>query len=415
MDTIILALSVVGAFFMAFNNGANDVANSFASVVGSKALSIRKTLILASITTFLGTVLLGGNVTTRLVEEIVSTSLFTNPLHYSLAMLTVLIASNIVVLISTLIGAPVSSTHSIIGGLTGISLITAGWNGVQWNSLIYIAIFWIISPLISGILAFSSIHYIWKIIINYKKRKSFHTIRRRLAIFVFLIFIAKSFILLSYILPNSSYNFSKNQIYLIHITLCILSFLFFWWKIGIWLNIKNKLRLSIQNTFKYLQIGASCYVAFGNGANDIANSISPIFAIYIVMQKGAIPENFNDKAIPIWILAIGGFGIAAGIMLLGKNVMYTLGKKLTKINNINGFSVDWSVSTTIIGASLLGFPVSTTHASTGAILGASIASKKNIHFNILYKIIIAWLVTMPCAAITTIVLYKLTEYLFLHY
>ena len=157
-----------------------------------------------------------------------------------------------------------------------------------------------------------------------------------------------------------------------------------------------------EASFKHLQIGTSCYVAFAHGSNDVANSISPVIAISVVVHTGAMSAADN-LTVPFWVLAIGGAGIATGIGLLGHPVMKTVGEKITKLTNSRGFSVDFSVASTVVVASIFGLPVSSSHAATGAVVGVGLVDgPKNVNFRILGKIVVAWLITIPVAAALTI-------------
>lgn len=167
--TIILVLACIGAFFMAFNNGANDVANAFASAVGSKAITVKQALIIAAILNFVGAILLGSQVTKMLIESALSESLTINPQQYVLGMIASLLASGIFVLLSTLTGMPVSSTHAIVGSFAGVGIVVDGFSAVNWGNFGIIGLFWIISPLIAGALSWGSIRYIRKQV--YKKGK----------------------------------------------------------------------------------------------------------------------------------------------------------------------------------------------------------------------------------------------------
>ena len=174
-----------------------------------------------------------------------------------------------------------------------------------------------------------------------------------------------------------------------------------------WLKKADDTPNGAQHAFKKLQIGTSCYVAFAIGSNDVANSISPVLAIYLVAKSGGIPDVFSTS-MPVWILILGGAGMAAGISLLGKRVMKTLGERLTKINNARGFCIDFSVATSVVGASAMGIPVSTTHAATGAVVGSGLSqSRNNVQFKMLGKIASGWLITIPFSAVITVIIYEI--------
>jgi phosphate/sulfate permease len=486
---LFIILGACGAFFMAFNNGSNDVANAFGSAIGSKALKMKTAVFIASIVTFSGAMLLGGRVATKLISGLVPPSTFNDPREYMIAMITVMLASGIFVLISTLTALPVSSSQAIVGGLTGISIMLGGWESVNWDEIVWILSGWVISPLLAGVLAFSLCKLIEGIIIG-KRPGAMERVKRWLPVIVttticggvFALFTitslkssigidaGKSFFGLSRMqhenrlisdldslqyavfkikhaaenakiearehkdlkksaeeinkLADSIGKYSEQfyykaaerepallyaerwQVFIFVLLLYFPLYIQVRKLIHRWLKHLDE-HLGIQQAFRNLQVGTSCYVAFAIGSNDVANSISPLLAIVIVARAGGIPETFGG-GMPFWILVLGGFGMAAGISLLGYKVMRTLGEGLTEINNSRGFCIDFSVATSVVGASACGIPVSTTHAATGAVVGSGLSKGwKSVKFGMLGKIAVGWLVTIPFSCIMTIVLFKL--------
>lgn len=169
-----------------------------------------------------------------------------------------------------------------------------------------------------------------------------------------------------------------------------------------------------EKAFRKLQVGASCYVAFAHGSNDVSNSISPVVAIFLVVNTGLVPvAGAALPPIPLWILMLGGVGMVVGIALLGHKVMATLGNKITLMTNSKGFSVDFATATTVVLASILAMPVSSTHAATGAVVGVALdKGHRGLNLGILIKIFSAWVITVPAAAILTILIYWLLELIF---
>jgi PiT family inorganic phosphate transporter len=158
-----------------------------------------------------------------------------------------------------------------------------------------------------------------------------------------------------------------------------------------------------------MQLCTACYVALSQGANDVANAIGPVAAIYIVAGNS---ELMGQEAVPLWLLIMGGFGIAAGICLLGHRVMVTIGERITSINNSRGFAVDFSAATTVLIATNLGMPVSSTHSAVGAVVGVGLARGwAAVDFRVLGKIVLYWGLTVPISGFTCIVIYTLLRYL----
>jgi PiT family inorganic phosphate transporter len=163
-----------------------------------------------------------------------------------------------------------------------------------------------------------------------------------------------------------------------------------------------------EEIFRRIQIGTSCYVALAQGANDVANAIGPLAVIYFLVKTGGVG---TQVAVPTFLLLFGGVGIAAGIAMAGHRVMDTIGHKITTLTNTRGFSVDFAAATTVLLASKLGLPVSTTHAAVGGVLGVGLARGiEAVNFRIIFQIILYWILTVPAAALTSIVIYKILEY-----
>ena len=401
-----LVLAAMGAFFMAYNNGANDVANSFASAVGSKAITVKQALFIASLMNLLGALLLGGHVAAKLIEEVIHPEMFTNPDHYVIAMVSVMAAAGSFVLFSSLTGMPVSSSHAIVASLTGVSIVVAGWASVNWALIGVIVLSWVISPLLAGSLAGLMAWCIKRFVVRSggsgtKKRvQQWVPILFSLTVAVGLYALFKG-TRLPHVLEAHIF-----EVFLLAFFGGVVVYFASQSVIEQWMRDEPDSVSSSEGVFRRLQVGTSSYVSFAHGSNDVANSITPVFAIYLVASRGGIPANLEGVGIPFWILVLGGFGIAVGIITLGHRVMTTLGERITVMTNSKGFSVDFSVGTTVAIASVLGLPISSTHAATGGIIGTGlIEGTRSIDFRVFGRIIISWLLTLPVAATGTVLIY----------
>jgi PiT family inorganic phosphate transporter len=160
-----------------------------------------------------------------------------------------------------------------------------------------------------------------------------------------------------------------------------------------------------EGVFRYIQVGTSCYVALAQGANDVANAVGPLAVIYFLAQTGGIAEKVP---VPIFLLLFGGVGIAAGIAMAGHRVMDTIGRRITTLTNTRGFSVDFAAATTVLAASKLGLPVSTTHAAVGGVMGVGLArGLEAVDFGVILRIVLYWILTVPAAAFTSMMIYKM--------
>ena len=401
-------LSIFAGFMMAFNLGANDVANSMASAVGARAISVRQAVFIAGILNFVGAVFLGSHVTATVSKGIISPSTIGDPKLVMIGMFASLLAAGLWVLVATLTALPVSSTHSIVGAIMGFGLVAGGPSAVNWLKMGGIVLSWVISPFFAAAIAFFIFSHIRKYIL-YKRDFVAHAIFWApvwAALTVFLV--ALSFL---YKTPmGKGLNLPWPVSLLIGLGLGLVVML---------LVRKGVRRLipdpemgaeSVETVFRKLQVGTSCYVALSQGANDVANAIGPVAAIYVIARQGVL---LDQARVPMSILILGGFGIALGIALLGKKVMTTVGSRITTLTNTRGFSVDFGAASTVLLASNLGLPVSTTHAAVGGVVGVGLARGfQAVDFRILGKIVLYWVLTVPIAALTSIVLFVFLKSMF---
>ncbi len=466
MDFIILWLIVasVGGLCMAFANGSNDVANSFASAVGAKAISIRQATLIAGLMNFLGAAMLGGIVSARLITGLIDSASMTAP-QYVAAMLAVLFASATFVLLATCYKLPVSSSHTIVGSLIGVSAYAAGWQGVSVGELGKIITSWFISPILAALAAYLLLRFIRRVITRKGQAGVMNRLRYYLpfvlaiAACVFAVLLMKKSLKKSSApevvvavaedtgrpevqlrgetvdrfmiedspkLPELAASLERSSVSFDQLFHQGWGFLAFALILIPYVAIVSQAVLrgttshlednekSAESVFRRLQVGTSSYVAFAHGANDVANAIAPaygVFLIYMVQRQGSTgtptAEQVANIGVPLWLLVLGGGGIALGIGLLGHRVIETLGEKVTKLNNTRGFCVDFSSASTVVGASLLGLPVSSTHAATGAIMGSGLADSEPVKWKTLTGIFAGWVITLPAAAGIAIVYYML--------
>ena len=404
--TVFLVLAVLAGFMMAFNLGANDVANSMASAVGAKAITVKQAVLIAGVLNFAGAVFLGAQVTRTISKGIINPEMITDPKVLMVGMFAALLSAGLWVLVATLTALPVSSTHSIVGSILGFGIVVGGPEVVNWGTLGFVVLSWIISPLFGAVIAgliFSSI----------RKRILFRSqmLMQARKWAPFWIALTCTLVFLSFLFKTP---FGKN----LHLTWWDASYLapivtaIFW---CIARSFIHKLipevdeeSEAVEGLFRKMQVGTSCYVAVSQGANDVANAIGPVAAIYMIARDHAL---LSTAEVPLWLLIIGGLGITLGISVLGYKVMDTVGTKITTLNNTRGFAVDFGAATTVLLASNLGMPVSTTHASVGSIVGVGVARGfGTVNFQILFKIVLYWVLTVPIAALSSIVIFQLLKW-----
>jgi PiT family inorganic phosphate transporter len=388
------------AFYMAWSIGANDVANSMATAVGAKAITFKPAVIIAGVLNVVGAVFVGSHVTDTVRKGIVDvTGLDTSILL--LGFIASLLAAAIWVTLSTWKEMPISTTHSIVGALMGFGLIAGGTSSVMWGKAGSVIASWLISPLAGCILAF----FIFKLIVKTIFAKE-EPVKSAKIIGPIIIGFTAFLIVTSLFLKtplSENYNISTNEGLLIAGIISI-----FVAVIGIFLlrNIQAKGKddyVTVEGIFRKLQIITSCYVAFSHGANDVANAIGPVAAI-IPLAQGI--EIGSQVEVPMWVLALGGIGIGIGCMTWGRRVMRTVGGRITSLTNTRGFSVDFGAATTVLIASKLGMPISTSHTVVGAVIGVGLArGLEAVDLSVIRKIIISWLLTLPVAAGTSVVIF----------
>jgi len=393
------------AFYMAWSIGSNDVANSMATAVGAKAITFKQAVLIAGVLNFIGAVFVGSHVSDTVRKGIIATDGISNHLLL-LGFVASLLAAAIFVTLSTWNSMPVSTTHSIIGALMGFGIIAGGLSAVNWGKVGSVAASWILSPVAGCILAF----FIFKIIVRAIFAKDQPVKAAKIVgpiIFGFTAFLIISSLFLKTCL-SETYNISDAQSLMIACVSAIVVAI-----IGMFLLRKIESKgpedyATVENVFRKLQVGTSCYVAFAHGANDVANAIGPVASIVPLAQGLSIGDQVN---VPTFLLALGGIGIAFGCMTWGRKVMQTVGKKITNLTNTRGFSVDFGAATTVLVCSKLGLPISTSHTVVGAVIGVGLArGLEAVDLSVIKKIVVSWVVTLPAAAVTSIGIFFILKF-----
>jgi PiT family inorganic phosphate transporter len=391
---------------MAWNIGANDVANSMASAVGAKAITIRQAIFIAGILNVVGAVFIGSHVTDTIRKGIVSTAVMSDPHLAMLGALSALLAAALWVSFATWRSLPVSTTHSIVGAMIGFGIVAGGFSVIQWGKLGAVVLSWIISPVFSLMIGYATFKVIVNLILS--KKDPFRQALRLSPLFIGLaVFVVVLSFLFKTPLGSSLAIETPSALLIALASSGLLGYagkrLLVHYLSGLGQN------GGAEEVFRRIQIGTSCYVALAQGANDVANAIGPLAVIYFLVKTGGIGAKVP---VPTFLLLFGGVGIACGIGMAGHRVMETIGSKITTLTNTRGFSVDFAAATTVLVASKMGLPVSTTHAAVGGVMGVGLArGLEAVNFRIIFQIIIYWVLTVPAAALTSIAIFKVLEYL----
>ncbi len=361
-DLLVIAAAVIGGY-MALNIGANDVANNVGPAVGSKALTMMGALIIAAICEASGALFAGGDVVTTVSKNIIDASVIADNNIFVLAMMSALLAAALWINLATVLGAPVSTTHAVVGGVMGAGIAAVGVAAVNWPVMGAIAASWIISPVMGGVIAAAFLALLKKAVLYQDDKIS--AAKRWVPILVAIMACAFS----TYFVMKGLKKIWKpgGEIILL---ISIFAFFLVYFPVRnsvrkAAVNLENR-RKSINELFTIPLIFAAALLSFAHGANDVANAVGPLAAIVNAVAHG----HFSAKVdLQLWILAIGAVGIAAGLILFGPKIIQVVGEKITKLNRTRAFCVALSASITVIIASALGLPVSSTHIAVGAVFG----------------------------------------------
>ncbi len=359
---LIVAAAAIGAY-MALNIGANDVANNVGPAVGARALTMGGAILIAAIFESAGALIAGGDVVGTISKGIIAPSAVGDPEIFIRAMAAALISSALWINLATWIGAPVSTTHSVVGGVMGAGIAAAGLSAVSWATMAGIAASWVISPLLGGIIAALFLAFIKEAIV-YREDKI--TAARRWVPLLIAV-MAGAF---------SAYLVTKGLKHLYHITAGEVAltgvgvFLVAWGlshlhvrRVSEGMENRNQ---SIRKLFRLPLIFSAALLSFAHGANDVANAVGPLAAIVFTAKAGSVA---SEVTIPLWVMVIGAFGISLGLLLFGPKLIRMVGEQITRLNPMRAFCVALSAALTVIVASGLGLPVSSTHIAVGAVFG----------------------------------------------
>ena len=397
---------------MAWGIGANDVANAMGTSVGSKAITIKQAILIAIIFEFAGAYLAGGAVTDTIRKGIIDPAFFKGQEELLVyGMMSALLAAGTWLLVASMKGWPVSTTHSIVGAIVGFAAVGISIDAVAWPQIATIVASWVVSPLIAGTISyvlFTSVRYI---ILD--RDDPYHRAKQYIPYYMFLVGFMIAMVTLTKGLKNvgvtidmglgSSFMNAVPVAALIGVLVAL---------VGAQLLHKihrnnpdiKPTNADVERVFAILMVFTACAMAFAHGSNDVANAIGPMAAIVGVLQSGG--EIAAKSAIPWWILLTGALGIVIGLATYGWKVIQTIGKRITELTPSRGFAAELGAASTVVLASATGLPISTTHTLVGAVLGVGIARGiGSIDLRVVGSIFASWLVTLPAGAGLSIVFF----------
>ncbi|PHR62553.1 MAG: anion permease [Robiginitomaculum sp.] len=418
-SALFVTLAAMAGAYMALNIGANDVANNVSPAYGSGALTLFSAIVIAALFEASGALIAGGSVVSTISKSIIDVSMIEDVRIFVYIMMAALFAGALWLNLATWLGAPVSTTHSIVGAVMGSGIAAVGLEAVQWGVMSKIAASWVISPLLGGVIAALFLGLLERVIFS---RNDLMAASRRW-VPILLGIMAAAF---------SMYLAIKGLKKIVHLEMIsVLS-------IGMvgFVVVSLVTRPIIRNTsirmenhrrgvnalFTIPLIFATALLSFAHGANDVANAIGPLSAVVSALQADVIT---TKAAIPLWVMSIGAIGIVIGLALFGSKMIKKVGKHLTALDQSRAFCVCLSAAITVIAASALGLPVSSTHIAIGAIFGigfyrefvinrrirtdTKITNRKDrklVRRRELLTIASAWLITVPAAALISAVIFR---------
>ncbi len=360
---ILLVIAAIIGGYMAMNIGANDVANNVGPAVGSKALTLTGAIIIAAIFEASGALIAGGNVVSTIKNGIIDPTDIANIDTFVWLMMAALLAGAIWLNIATAMGAPVSTTHSIVGGVLGAGVAAGGWGVADWGQMGSIVASWVISPVMGGIIA-AAFLYVIKRTITYQN-DMIGAAKRVTPILVMLMVWAFGTYLLTKGLKHV-WNVNVGTATTVALLFAVVTYLIVR---PLTARVADRLsneKESVNRLFTLPLIFSAALLSFAHGANDVANAVGPLAAINDALRLGSIS---GKATIPTWVMLVGGMGISLGLALYGPKLIRTVGSEITELDRMRAFCIAMAAAITVIMASQLGLPVSSTHIAVGGVFG----------------------------------------------
>ncbi len=396
---IFIVLACVVGLWMTWGIGANDLANIMSTAMGSKAITVQQALIIAIVFEIAGALLGGGGVTETIRGGIIDVHALNNtPQLLVYGMLSVLFAGAVWITFASFLGMPVSITNAIIGGLVGVGAIMLGIDAIHWQTVIYIAISWISSPTIAGIIAFLLFISIKRSILG--AENPFRAAKRYVPIYLFLVGIVLS--LMTVLKGMDHFHLYRTATSSIVIVLLSAIAIFC---IGLYamkhVQLKVKLNrhtqyLYIENMFSVLMAFTACAMVFAHGSNDVAIAVGPVSGVVTLVMKG---QAINDATVLNGMLLMGCLGVILGLFMYGRKVIATVGTAITTLTPSRAFAATLAAASTVVVSTSTGIPVSATQTLVGAVFGVGLARGIDaLNLNVIRNIFLSWIITIPASA-----------------
>jgi len=471
VETILLLIAVACGFYMAWSIGANDVANAMGTSVGSGALTVKRAVLIAAVLEFAGAFFVGTHVSETIRKGIISPDLFVgSEFDLVYGMIGALLAAAVWLQVASYYGWPVSTTHSIVGAVLGFGVLYGGMQAADWEKVGFIVASWVISPLLCGTISFTLFTFLRHLI--YDSDDPVEKAKRVTPYLVFVVFMVLTLTMVFKGLKNLKLDLDMTDSLLVAAAVGLVAAVVSRFLVarikppevedrivlrqpnavtkGVSKALVNLRKVAdqargevqeqvvtmvrdlealdkdvsvgktveqtsqeyrtVERIFVYLQILSAAFVAFAHGANDVANAVGPLAAVITILDTGQLAMK---SAVPLWVLGLGGIGIIIGLSTWGWRVMLTIGKKITELTPTRGFSAEFAAATTIVLASKLGLPISTTHTLVGGVLGVGLARGISaLNLRVVTNIVISWIITIPAGAAGAITFYYILKAIF---
>jgi PiT family inorganic phosphate transporter len=406
--TWFLALAFIFGLYMTWGIGANDVGNAMGTSVGSGAITVKQAVIIAGIFEFAGAFLAGGTVAGTIKSGIIDPAVLASTPH----LLTSLLASGIWLMVASGRGWPVSTTHTIVGALVGFGVAGIGMHAVKWGGLGEIVASWFISPVTGGIIALVLMLSVRKLV--FETDDPFGNAKKWAPFYVFLVGYIVALVTISKGLKNFNLHFSTLEEQIGSIVIGVICAI-------IGSILVNKVKVdnkadksfhyaSVEKVFTPMMVFTAAAMSFAHGSNDVANGIGPIAAVLSLVDTGTLA---SKAPVPWWVLLVGGIAIVVGLATYGYKVMETIGSKITELTPSRGYCATLASSATVIVASGLGMPVSTTHIAVGAVMGVGLARGIGaLDLRVLGNIVLSWFITLPVGAALAAIFFYILKAIF---
>ena len=414
---VFLIMACCFGFFMAWGIGANDVANAMGTSVGSRALTIKQAILIAMVFEFMGAYLAGGEVTSTIRKGIIDPEVLSgSPELMVYGMLSALLAAGTWLMIASLKGWPVSTTHSIVGAIVGFAAVGISVDAVYWSKVGTIVASWVVSPVLAGTLSFGLFMSVKVLILD--TEDPFHRAKKYIPIYMWMVGFMIAMVTLLKGLKHLGIELDlglgskfANALPVAAVIGLIVA--------GLGALLLKRIKpnpnqinrfADVERVFAILMVFTACSMAFAHGSNDVANAVGPLAAIVGTVATGEIAAK---SAMPWWILLIGGLGIVVGLATYGWKVISTVGRKITELTPSRGFAAELGAASTVVIASATGLPISTTHTLVGAVLGVGMARGiAALNLRVVSTIFMSWIITLPAGAGLAIIFFFLFKGIF---